>query len=115
MPLNAQDRAPYRPSPVGLSELRKTYDAAFAAMRLTVKGNVAEIIAMTRNGCLHEPTEGHYAYSPTGKTSREANQELINFHKERDGKFKIARYSFSTRQKGLRGLLSHQAHQLSPA
>ena len=32
----------------------------------------------------------------TGATSVEANQELFIFRKDRDGKFKIARYSFST-------------------
>jgi hypothetical protein len=32
----------------------------------------------------------------TGKTSAEGNQELFIFRKDRDGKFKIARYSFST-------------------
>jgi hypothetical protein len=32
----------------------------------------------------------------TGKTSAEGNQELFIFRKDSDGKFKIARYSFST-------------------
>jgi hypothetical protein len=32
----------------------------------------------------------------TGAISKEGNQELFIFHKEKDGKFRIARYSFST-------------------
>ena len=32
----------------------------------------------------------------TGATSAEANQELFIFRRSADGKFKIARYSFST-------------------
>jgi ketosteroid isomerase-like protein len=31
-----------------------------------------------------------------GAISKEANQELFIFRKEKDGKFKIVRYSFST-------------------
>jgi hypothetical protein len=32
----------------------------------------------------------------TGATSKEGNQKLFIFRKEKDNKFKIARYSFST-------------------
>jgi len=49
MPLYAEDGVfmpPNSPSAVGLAEVRKAYDAVFAAIRLTVKFNIAEIIEM---------------------------------------------------------------------
>jgi uncharacterized protein (TIGR02246 family) len=50
MPLYAQDGVfmpPYSPSAVGLAEVRKAYDAVFAAIRLAVKFNIAEIVEMS--------------------------------------------------------------------
>ena len=38
---------PYSPSAVGSDAVRKAYDAVFAAIRLTVKFNTAEIVEMS--------------------------------------------------------------------
>jgi uncharacterized protein (TIGR02246 family) len=100
MPLYAQDGVfmpPYSPSAVGLAEVRKTYDAVFAAIQLTVKFNTAEIVEMSSDWVFARTNSaGTTLNLINGAISKEANQELFIFHKEKDGKFKIARYSFST-------------------
>jgi uncharacterized protein (TIGR02246 family) len=100
MPLYAEDGVfmpPYSPSSVGLTEVRKAYDAVFAAIQLTVKFNIAEIIQMSPEWVFARTNSaGTTLTHATGKISKEANQELFIFHKEKDGNFKIARYSFST-------------------
>jgi uncharacterized protein (TIGR02246 family) len=100
MPLYAQDSVfmpPYRPSAVGWDEVRKAYDAVFATIQLTVKFNIAEIIEISPEWVFARTnSEGTTLTHATGKTSKEANQELFIFQKEKDGKFRIARYGFST-------------------
>jgi len=100
MPLYAQDGVfmpPYSPSAVGLEEVRKTYDAVFAAIQLTVKFNIAEIVETSPDWVFTRTNSaGTTLNRATGGVSKEENQELFIFHKEKDGKFKIARYSFST-------------------
>lgn len=99
MPLYAEDGVfmpPYSPSAVGLKQVRKAYDAVFAAIRLTVKFNIAEVVEMSPHWVFARTnSEGTTLNHATGSTSKEANQELFIFHREDDGKFKIARYSFS--------------------
>jgi len=100
MPLYAQDGVfmpPYSPSAVGLAEVRKAYDAVFAAIQLTVKFRIAEIVEMSPDWVFARTNSaGTTLNHATGGISKEGNQELFIFHKEKDGKFRIARYSFST-------------------
>jgi uncharacterized protein (TIGR02246 family) len=100
MPLYAQDgvfMSPYSPSAVGLAEVRKAYDAVFAAIQLTVKFNIAEIVEMSSDWVFARTNSvGTTLNHINGAISKEGNQELFIFRKEKDGKFKIARYSFST-------------------
>ena len=100
MPLYAQDGVfmpPYRPSAVGLAEVRKAYDAVFAAIQLTVKFKIAEIVEMSADWVFARTNSaGTTLNHVSGAISQEGNQELFIFHKEKDGKFRIARYSFST-------------------
>jgi uncharacterized protein (TIGR02246 family) len=100
MPLYAQDGVfmpPYSLSAVGLAEVREAYDAVFAAIQLTVKFNTAEIVEMSSDWVFARTNSaGTTLNLINGAISKEANQELFIFHKEKDGKFKIARYSFST-------------------
>jgi uncharacterized protein (TIGR02246 family) len=100
MPLYAEDGVfmpPYSQSAVGLSEVRKAYDAVFAAIKLTVKFTVAEIVEMSPDWVFARTNSaGTTLNHATGATSKEGNQELFIFRKENGGKFKIARYSFST-------------------
>jgi ketosteroid isomerase-like protein len=100
MPLYAQDGVfmpPYSPSAVGLAEVRKAYDAVFASIQLTVKFKIAEILEMSPDWVFARTNSaGTTLNHATGAISKEGNQELFIFHKEKDGKFRIARYSFST-------------------
>ena len=100
MPLYAVDGVfmpPYSPSAVGLAEVRKAYDAVFAVIRLTVKFNVVEIVEMSPEWVFARTNSGGTTLNHvTGATTKEGNQELFIFRKGKDGKFKIARYSFST-------------------
>jgi uncharacterized protein (TIGR02246 family) len=100
MPLYMEDGVfmpPYSPSAVGAAAVRQAYDAVFAAIRLTVKFNIAEIVEMSPEWVFARTNSaGNTLNHATGKTSAEGNQELFIFRKDSDGKFKIARYSFST-------------------
>jgi len=100
MPLYTEDGVfmpPFSPSAVGTDAIRKAYDAVFAAIRLTVKFDVAEIVEMSPDWVFARTNSaGTTLNHATGKTSAEGNQELFIFRKDHDGKFKIARYSFST-------------------
>lgn len=100
MPLYAEDGVfmpPYSPSAVGASAVRKAYDSVFAAIKLTVKFNVAEIVEMSPDWVFARTNSaGTTLNHATGNTSTEGNQELFIFRRDGDGKFRIARYSFST-------------------
>lgn len=100
MPLYMEDGVfmpPYSRSAVGAVAVREAYDAVFAAIRLTVKFSVAEVVEMSPEWVFARTNSaGNTLNHATGKTSAEGNQELFIFRKDRDGKFKIARYSFST-------------------
>lgn len=99
MPLYADDGVfmpPYSPSAVGLAEVRKAYDAVFKAIKLTVKFNVAEIVEISPEWVFARTNSaGQTLNHATRGVSAEGNQELFLFRKGHDGKFKIARYSFS--------------------
>lgn len=87
---------PYSPSSVGVAEVRKAYDAVFKAIKLTVKFDVAEIVELGPEWVFARTNSaGQTLTHATGAISAEGNQELFLFRKGRDGKFRIARYSFS--------------------
>jgi uncharacterized protein (TIGR02246 family) len=100
MPLYAEDGVfmpPYSASAVGADAVQKAYDAVFKAIKLTVKFNVAEIVEMSSEWVFARTNSaGTTLDHTTGATTAEANQELFIFRKDQGGKFKIARYSFST-------------------
>jgi uncharacterized protein (TIGR02246 family) len=88
---------PYSSSAIGSDAVREAYDAVFAAIRLTVKFNIAEIVEMSPEWAFARTNSaGTTLNHATGKTSVEGNQELFIFKRNSGGKFKIARYSFST-------------------
>jgi uncharacterized protein (TIGR02246 family) len=99
MPLYAEDGVfmpPYSTSAVGTAALRKAYDAVFAAITLKVKFHAAEIVEISPDWVFARTNSaGTNTDHATGKTSAEGNQELFLFHREQDGAWKIARYSFS--------------------
>jgi uncharacterized protein (TIGR02246 family) len=99
MPLYAEDgvfMAAFSPSCVGAKAVRQAYDAVFAAIKLTVKFNIAEIVELSPNWVFARTNSaGTTLNHATGAITSEGNQELFIFRMDRDGKFKIARYSFS--------------------
>jgi uncharacterized protein (TIGR02246 family) len=100
MPLYAESgvfMAPYSQSAVGKASVRQAYDAVFKAITLKVKFTVAELLVMSPQWAfVRTNSAGTQKVNTTGATSSEANQELFIFEKSGDGKWRIARYSFST-------------------
>ena len=85
------------PSSVGANAMRKAYDAVFKAIKLSVKFNVAEVVEVAPDWAFARTNSaGTATVNATGTKSAEANQELFIFRKGADGKWKIARYCFST-------------------
>ncbi len=84
------------PSSIGVSAVRKAYDAVFQAIKLTVKFNVAEVVEMAPNWVFARTnSSGTVKVYATGSGGPEANQELFLFQRIDDA-WKIARYCFST-------------------
>lgn len=85
------------PSSVGADAVRKAYDAVFKAIKLSVKFNVAEVVEVASDWAFARTNSaGTATLNATGARSTEANQELFVFRKGTDGKWRIARYCFST-------------------
>jgi uncharacterized protein (TIGR02246 family) len=100
MPLYAEDGVfmpPNNPSAVGKAAVRQAYDAVFKSITLKVKFTVAELITMSPEWAfVRTNSAGTNKINATGAVSPEGNQELFIFKKGADGKWRIARYSFST-------------------
>ena len=100
MPLYAEDgvfMAPNNQSVVGKAAVRQAYDAVFKAITLKVKFAIAELVVMSPQWAyVRTNSAGIQMINDTGATSAEGNQELFIFKKDEDGKWRIARYSFST-------------------
>jgi ketosteroid isomerase-like protein len=87
---------PYSPSAIGTSEVRKAYDAVFAVIKLMVRFHIEEVVEMSPEWVFARTNSaGTTLNHASGVTTSEGNQELFLFRKDRDGKFKIAQYSFS--------------------
>jgi uncharacterized protein (TIGR02246 family) len=87
---------PYSQSAVGIDAVRKAYDAVFDELKFHVKFNIAELVVMAPTWAyVRTNSAGTTDHHSTGKTTAEANQELFIFKKGDDGKWRIARYSFS--------------------
>ena len=87
---------PYSPSAVGKEAVRKAYEAVFRELTFDVKFTIAELVIMAPNWAyVRTNSAGSTGHASTGRTAAEANQELFIFRKGEDGKWRIARYSFS--------------------
>jgi uncharacterized protein (TIGR02246 family) len=99
LPLYTEDGVfmpPYSQSAVGKEAVKKAYDAVFAELKFDVKFNIAELVVMGPTWAyVRTNSAGTTGHHSTGKTTAEANQELFIFQKGNDGKWRIARYSFS--------------------
>ena len=84
------------PSAVGAFAVRKAYTEVFKAVGLDIAFKVAEIVELTSEWAFARTTSnGTMKINATGAKVPEANQELFIFKKDDDGKWRIARYSFS--------------------
>jgi uncharacterized protein (TIGR02246 family) len=99
LPLYTEDGVfmpPYSQSAVGKEAVRKAYDAVFAELKFNVEFKIAELVVMGPTWAyVRTNSAGTTAHHSTNKTTAEANQELFIFQKGNDGKWRIARYSFS--------------------
>jgi uncharacterized protein (TIGR02246 family) len=84
------------PSSVGAQTIRKAYEAVFAAIKLNVKFDIAEIRQLAPEWAFARTNSaGRSKVNATGESASEGNQELFIFQKIA-GVWKIARYCFST-------------------
>jgi uncharacterized protein (TIGR02246 family) len=99
LPLYTEDGVfmpPYSQSAVGKEAVKKAYDAVFDELKFNVKFNIVELVVMAPTWAyVRTNSAGTTGHHSTGKTTAEANQELFIFKKDSDGKWRIARYSFS--------------------
>jgi uncharacterized protein (TIGR02246 family) len=88
--------APYGQSAVGRDAVKRAYDAVFNDLKFNVKFTITELVLMAPTWAyVRTNSAGTTLHHSTGKTTAEANQELFIFNKGGDGKWCIARYSFS--------------------
>jgi uncharacterized protein (TIGR02246 family) len=99
LPLYTEDGVfmpPYSQSAVGKSAVAAAYDKVFAELQFDVKFTIAELVVMAPNWAyVRTNSAGTTFHRSLGKNLAEANQELFIFKKGNDGKWRIARYSFS--------------------
>jgi uncharacterized protein (TIGR02246 family) len=99
LPLYTEDGVfmpPYSQSAVGLTAVRSAYETVFNELKFHVKFTIAEIILMSSTWAFVRTNSGGMTeHHSTGKTTAEANQELFILKRGDDGKWRIARYSFS--------------------
>ena len=99
LPLYTEDgifMAPHRQSNIGQVAIRKAYDAVFEELKFDVTFNIAELVQMAPAWAyVRTNSAGTTRHHSTGKTASEANQELFIFAKGDDGRWRLARYSFS--------------------
>jgi uncharacterized protein (TIGR02246 family) len=87
---------PYSDSAVGKAAVKTAYDKVFNELKFHVEFTIAELVVMAPTwGYVRTNSAGTTDHHSTGKSTAEANQELFVFAKGGDGKWRIARYSFS--------------------
>jgi uncharacterized protein (TIGR02246 family) len=87
---------PYSESAVGKAAVRQAYDKVFDELKFHVKFTISELVVIAPTWAyVRTNSAGTTDHHSTGKTTAEANQELFVFAKGDDGRWRIARYSFS--------------------
>jgi uncharacterized protein (TIGR02246 family) len=87
---------PYSNSAAGKEAVKKAYNKVFDELKFHVQFAIAELVVMAPTWAyVRTNSAGTTDHHSTGKTTAEANQELFIFEKSDDGKWRIARYSFS--------------------
>src|SRR6516165_4190564 len=99
LPLYTEDGVfmpPYSQSALGKTAVADAYDKVFEELQFDVKFTIAELVLMAPNWAYGRTNSaGTTFHRSLGKKLAEANQELFIFKKGDDGKWRIARYSFS--------------------
>ena len=89
--------AQHNPSAVGIDAVKAAYEAVFKAIDLNVAFDIIEIEVVADDWAFARThSAGTTTIKATGDQMAEGNQELFVFQKTDDGKWKIARYCFST-------------------
>ena len=84
------------PSAVGDEQVRAAYDGVFSAIKLDVTFDIVEIVPVSDDWAFARTNSaGTVTVLATGESGPEANQELFVLQQV-EGKWKIARYAFST-------------------
>ena len=87
---------PYSESAVGKAAVKQAYDKVFDELKFHVEFAIAELVVIAPTWAyVRTNSAGTTDHHSTGRTTAEANQELFVFAKGGDGKWRIARYSFS--------------------
>ncbi|KAK7418294.1 hypothetical protein QQX98_004079 [Neonectria punicea] len=87
---------PHFSASAGTQALRESYTRIFATIQLVITFDIDEVVVMSPEWAFARTTaEGTKTMLATQESEAHANQELFIVKKE-DGKWKIARYAFST-------------------
>ena len=87
----------HSPSQVGADAVKAAYEQVFAAIKLSVKFDIVEIVLVAPDWAFARTNSaGTVVVRANGVKLPEANQELFVLRKQPDGAWKIARYAFST-------------------
>lgn len=87
---------PHFSASAGTQALRESYTRIFSSVQLVITFEIEEVVVMSPEwGFARTTAEGTKTMLATQESEPHANQELFIMKKE-DGKWKIARYAFST-------------------
>ncbi|KAH8721785.1 hypothetical protein BGZ61DRAFT_492260 [Ilyonectria robusta] len=87
---------PHFSASAGTQALRESYTRIFTSVQLVITFEIEEVVVMSPDwGFARTTAEGTKTMLATQESEPHANQELFIMKKE-DGKWKIARYAFST-------------------
>ena len=87
----------HNPSAVGIEAVKAAYEGAFEAIDLNIAFDIIEIEVVADNWAFARThSTGSTTINATGDQVPGGNQELFVFQKTEDGRWKIARYSYST-------------------
>jgi uncharacterized protein (TIGR02246 family) len=88
---------PNSPSIVGAKAIRAAYKGIFQAITFDTELTVEEIVQIASNWAFaRTSSNGHATVKAAKLRVPDANHELFIFQKDKDGAWKIARYSFAT-------------------
>ena len=99
LPLYTDDgvfMAPFSRPAIGKAAVKKAYDNVFGKLKFDVAFDIAEVVRMSPTWAyVRTNSAGTTVHSPSGAKTAEGNQELFVMNKGSDGRWRIARYSFS--------------------